>query len=128
LRPELRFVEVFDLRPELLRFEELRDLRPELFFFAARLRAGTFAPFFRASDKPMAIACLRLFTLPPRPFLPLRSEPRLRRRIALSTLRLAPGLYLRLDDFFRDDFLRVAMSALSFSYCSVCPTSARLPS
>jgi hypothetical protein len=26
---------------------------------------GTFAPFLRASDKPMAIACLRLFTFPP---------------------------------------------------------------
>ena len=26
---------------------------------------GTFAPFFLASDRPMAIACLRLRTLPP---------------------------------------------------------------
>jgi len=26
---------------------------------------GTLAPFFRASERPMAIACLRLFTLPP---------------------------------------------------------------
>jgi hypothetical protein len=26
---------------------------------------GTFAPFFRASDSPMAIACSRLFTFPP---------------------------------------------------------------
>lgn len=24
-----------------------------------------FAPFFRASERPMAIACLRIFTLPP---------------------------------------------------------------
>src|ERR1043165_7819779 len=33
----------------------------------------------------MAIACLRLFTLPPLPPLPLFSLPFLRRRIALST-------------------------------------------
>jgi hypothetical protein len=26
---------------------------------------GTFAPFLRASDNPIAIACLRLVTLPP---------------------------------------------------------------
>src|SRR6266576_6715505 len=31
---------------------------------------GTFAPFFRASDNPIAMACLRLFTLPPFPPLP----------------------------------------------------------
>jgi hypothetical protein len=37
----------------------------------------------------MAIACLRLFTRPPRPPRPLRSVPRLRRRIALATVRLA---------------------------------------
>jgi hypothetical protein len=44
---------------------------------------GTFAPFFLASDNPIAIACLRLFTrLPLRPDL---SVPFLRRRIALST-------------------------------------------
>jgi hypothetical protein len=36
-----------------------RDFFAELFFL------GTFAPFFRASDSPIAIACLRLFTLPP---------------------------------------------------------------
>src|SRR5690348_7083040 len=28
---------------------------------------GTFLPFLRAFDRPMAMACLRLFTLPPRP-------------------------------------------------------------
>lgn len=32
-------------------------------FFAPFL--GTFAPFFRASDSPIAIACLRLFTVFP---------------------------------------------------------------
>jgi hypothetical protein len=35
---------------------------------------GTFFPFFRALDNPTAIACFRLFTLPP---LPLFAVPRL---------------------------------------------------
>jgi hypothetical protein len=50
-------------------------------------RAGTFAPFFRASERPIAIACLRLLTV--RPLRPLSSVPCLRRRIALSTLSCA---------------------------------------
>ena len=33
--------------------------RDDDFFF------GTLAPFFRASERPMAIACSRLVTLPP---------------------------------------------------------------
>jgi len=50
-----------------------------LFFRPFRLRFfrdGTFLPFRRASESPIAIACLRLFTF----FLlrPLRSVPRLR--------------------------------------------------
>jgi hypothetical protein len=49
----------------------------------ARVRPGTFAPLRRASLKPMAIACLRLFTV--RPEL-LFSVPRLRRRIAQATV------------------------------------------
>jgi hypothetical protein len=48
-------------------------------------RRGTLAPFFRASDRPMAMACFRLFTRPPLPPGPLRNVPRLRRRMALST-------------------------------------------
>jgi hypothetical protein len=48
------------------------------------LRFGTLAPARRASDKPIAIACLRLVTfLPDRP---LRRVPRLRSRIVFSTL------------------------------------------
>jgi hypothetical protein len=47
-----------------------------------RRRAGTFPPFFRASLKPIAIACLRLFTVRPDP---LFSVPFLRRRIADAT-------------------------------------------
>jgi hypothetical protein len=46
------------------------------------LRLGTFAPFSRASLRPIAIACFRLFTLPPEPLL---SVPCFLRRIADST-------------------------------------------
>jgi hypothetical protein len=41
------------------------------------------APFFLASDRPIAIACFRLLTLRPEP---LVNVPRFRRRIALSTV------------------------------------------
>jgi hypothetical protein len=44
---------------------------------------GTLAPFRRASDSPMARACLRLVTF--FPLRPLRRVPRLRRRIADAT-------------------------------------------
>src|SRR5207248_870791 len=52
----------------------------------------------RASDSPIAIACLRLFTLPPCPLLPRLSVPCLRRRIALSTRLLAAFPYFRPPD------------------------------
>jgi hypothetical protein len=59
--------------------------RPRYFVFARVLRfGGTFAPERRASERPMAIACLRLFTF----FFerPLRSEPLLRSCRARLTL------------------------------------------
>jgi hypothetical protein len=52
---------------------------------------GTFAPFFRASESPMAIACLRLRTRLP---LPLFSVPDLRLCIADLTAFFAPPPYL----------------------------------
>jgi hypothetical protein len=52
-------------------------------FFDALFFLGTFAPDFRASDKPIAIACLRLFTV--FPDLPDLSFPRFFSCIALST-------------------------------------------
>src|ERR1700686_1461257 len=61
---------------------------------------GTFAPFFRASESPMAIACLRLFTVPPFPPLPDLSVPFFFRRIALATVFPAALPYLRPEDFF----------------------------
>lgn len=82
----MRFEELFF---EELLFDELRLV--ELFF------RGTFLPFDRASDRPIAIACFLLFTFRPLPDL---SVPFLRRRIALSTSLLALSEYLRLDVFF----------------------------
>ena len=49
-----------------------------------RRARGTFAPLRRASDNPIAMACLRLVTrLPDRPD---RSDPRLRSRMARATI------------------------------------------
>src|SRR5205814_9843259 len=54
---------------------------------------GTFAPALRASDRPIAIACLRLLTvLPDRPLL---SVPRLRSCIARFTFADAFLPYFR---------------------------------
>jgi hypothetical protein len=83
----------------------LEDFRPEDFrpadFLLEGLR-GTFAPFFLASESPIAIACVRLLTRPPLPPGPDLSVPRFRRRIADSTVLLAAFPYLRLlADFFR---------------------------
>lgn len=50
---------------------------------------GTFAPFLRASESPMAIACLRLVTFPPLPPFPERNVPFFSRLMALSMLLLA---------------------------------------
>jgi hypothetical protein len=52
---------------------------------------GTFAPFFLASDNPMAIACLGLVTL--RPLRPERSLPCFIAFISRSTDLEAAGLY-----------------------------------
>ena len=63
--------------------------RDDDFFF------GTLAPFFRASDRPIAIACFRLFTLPPWPDFPRLNVPFFRRCMALLTDLLALLLYFR---------------------------------
>jgi len=65
-------------------------LRLRLVFFLRR-RFGTFAPALRASERPIAIACLRLVTF--RPERPLRSVPRLRSRMTFSTFFDAFLLY-----------------------------------
>src|SRR3954471_2490390 len=63
----------------LLDFRFLLDLRLLPFF------DGTFLPLRRASERPMAIACFRLFTFPPLPPLPLLSVPFLRLCMARFT-------------------------------------------
>src|ERR1700756_3308769 len=73
-------------------------------FFDLLFGFGTFLPFLRASERAMAIACLRLFTVPPLPPLPLLRVPFLRRRMALLTflleLREYPLAILRSVDGF----------------------------
>jgi hypothetical protein len=64
---------------------------------------GTLAPFFRASDNPIAIACFLLFTRPPFPALPDRKVPFFLRCTALFTdfraalLDFAIGFHLASD-------------------------------
>src|ERR1700735_2166870 len=60
--------------------------RAPLYFFF-----GTFFPARRASDSPMAMACLRLLTFAPEP--PLRSVPRFISCIAFLTFRPLALLY-----------------------------------
>jgi hypothetical protein len=71
---------------ELLRRPELRPLGD-----------GTFAPFFRASESPIAIACFLLLTF--RPDLPLLSVPAFRFFMARSTFFDAPLEYFRFFAF-----------------------------
>jgi len=68
--------------------------------FYAAFFFGTRAPFLRASERPIAMACFLLFTLPPLPPRPERKVPFFLRRIALATVFPAPLLYLRRLDFF----------------------------
>ncbi len=72
---------------------------------------GTFAPFFLASLRPIAIACLRLLTLRPEP---LFSVPRLRRCIAdLTDLDAAlPYLAMKTSAIMRAN--RMLTACLSF--------------
>src|ERR1700735_5267 len=81
--------------------ERITILRLFFFHFASQLCfLGTFAPFLRASERPMAIACFREVTFPPFPPLPDRSVPRFSRCIALFTLSAAAFPYFLLDPFF----------------------------
>jgi hypothetical protein len=71
-----------------------RDLRPTLLVdFRAAVFFGTFCPAARASERPIAIACLRLLTV--RPERPLFNVPALRFFIARSTVADAFVEYFR---------------------------------
>jgi hypothetical protein len=81
-----------------IRKHEQRIARARYLFLAVRFRPtedlrDTFAPFFRASLRPMAIACLRLFTLRPEPVL---SVPFFRRRMVDFTFFAADLPYFGL--------------------------------
>jgi hypothetical protein len=92
----LRFVDFFAARLVdvlVARFVDFFALRFVDFF--ADFFAGTLAPSRRASDKPIAIACLRLVTFCPEP--PLRSEPDLRSRIVFSTFDCAFSPYFAMS-------------------------------
>jgi hypothetical protein len=69
-----------------------------LFFFADFFLAGTFAPSARASDSPIAMACLLLFTLAP--LRPDFSFPFLKAFISRSTDFEAAEPYFFFDDAF----------------------------
>ena len=89
------FREPDDVRdPDDLRApDDVRD--PDDFREPADFRDGTLAPLRRASLSPIAIACLRLFTVRPDP---LFSVPRFRRRIVDSTFLDADLLYLAMQE------------------------------
>src|SRR5262245_60477311 len=74
--------------------DEARQTEPQTEpHLRADLRFGTFLPFLRASERPMAIACLRLLTV--LPLLPLFSASFLRLRMAPRTSLEAPREYRR---------------------------------
>src|SRR5262249_33610015 len=70
----------------------LRTRRAPYFFFAGF--RGTSAPFFRALESPMAMACLRLWAFP---FLPLFCVPSLVFLTARRTSSLALEPYLAMS-------------------------------
>jgi hypothetical protein len=98
LRLDARFF--VDLRPDDLRLEDFRvedfrlgdDLRDFFDDFFEDFFFGALAPERRASDSPMAIACLRLFTFFPER--PLFSLPRFISCIAFFTFLRAFLPYL----------------------------------
>ena len=83
LREDARFLD------DVLFFEDVLFFDADFFFDGLR---GTFAPALRASERPIAIACLRLFTFFPER--PLLSVPRFFSCIAFLTLLFAFGPYL----------------------------------
>jgi len=68
---------------------------------------GTLPPARRASDKPIAIACLRFVTF--FPDRPLRSVPRFRSCIARLTLFCAVRPYFAIMSLLADRELRLAI-------------------
>ena len=65
-------------------------------------------PSLRASESPIAMACLQLFTVPPLPPLPLFNLPRLNLCISRSTSLEALGEYFLAIDELRDNIADIA--------------------
>src|SRR5262245_18044341 len=91
-------------RPRVERQDYRKGVVPRDFYLCEALLAlrrlrGTLPPARRASESPIAIACLRLFTLLPER--PLRSFPCFRSCIARLTLRCAVLPYLAIWPPFR---------------------------
>jgi hypothetical protein len=108
-------------------FRDERLLERVLVRLLVRLR-GTFAPFSRASESPIAIACLRLFTVPPLPPRPRLSVPFFRRCIALSTRLDADFPYFRPPDRLEELFrFAVAMAHPGLSWLVLTATSGKKP-
>jgi hypothetical protein len=80
------------------------------------------APFFRASESPIAIACFLLLTF--LPDLPLLSVPALRFFMARPTFFAAPLEYLRFFAFFA--FLAIALILCWFAEASRLELGVRL--
>jgi hypothetical protein len=83
--------------PPLEQKHLLQDAVPdatELIRIQLDLFGGTLAPFLRASERPMAIACFRLLTVPPLLPFPDFKVPRFLRRSALPTDLAAAFPYL----------------------------------
>ncbi len=115
----------------LLRLREADDPffagRPVLFAaLVPRFGAGTLAPFFRASDKPMAIACLRLVTF----FsdLPERNVPFFFLRIADLTDFCAPFEYfaMQTERRFEAFFKKLCRSFMTPYQSSLIPRESRI--
>src|ERR1700758_2605258 len=85
----------------------------QLFFFGTRL------PFLRALERPIAIACLRLFTLPPLPPRPLFAVPFLYRRISLSTSRFELRAYFVFFFFFAAIVILYPLSSILYPLSSI---------
>jgi hypothetical protein len=95
LREDFFEADFRELLEDFFEVERLDDFFEDDFFdedfFDEDFFEGTLPPSLRASDRPMAIACSRLFTFFPEPDF---SVPFFRRRIALSTLSCAFFPYL----------------------------------
>src|SRR5437868_14308362 len=78
---------------------------------------GTLAPFFRASERPIAIACFLFFTRPPLPAFPDLRVPRFRRLIALLTVFCAVLPYLAIVSPLCSSMFFLLYS--TFAQCSV---------